>query len=364
MTNSDNLATHEMLEPAPVVTIAELEAIAREYFGRQVAAKLLTSERDCNALLTELQTNERTLLKLANPSEPIGVTQLQIDALLHINATDPDCPTPHMLPAVDGSFCVRVDLNGGRSYVARLLTFISGRPMAGTPLSIKSAASKGSLLARVDLALEAFSHSDDTRSLIWDISRADRLLEMTVHIVDPNLRQLAERSLNFAAKGLDDLMTNLRRQVIHSDFNPHNIIVDQLDTSRVVGVIDFGDIIRAPLICDVAIASSYMMDGSVESEERVVALVSAYSSVLPLLHDEVEILPDLIAARLAMTATIPSWRAKLFPANAEYIQRNLPRAASALCSFDETAQRHLRERLLKTCPESGLMSISANDKGI
>ena len=44
---------------------------------------------------------------------------------------------------------------------------------------------------------------------------------------------------------------------IHGDFNEQNIIVDAQD--NILGVIDFGDSQKNPLVYDIAIAIMYMM---------------------------------------------------------------------------------------------------------
>ena len=44
---------------------------------------------------------------------------------------------------------------------------------------------------------------------------------------------------------------------IHGDFNEQNIIVDPQD--NILGVIDFGDSQKNPLVYDIAIAIMYMM---------------------------------------------------------------------------------------------------------
>jgi Ser/Thr protein kinase RdoA (MazF antagonist) len=40
----------------------------------------------------------------------------------------------------------------------------------------------------------------------------------------------------------------LRRQVIHSDLHGDNVLTVSDDENRIAGVIDFGDMVRAPLI--------------------------------------------------------------------------------------------------------------------
>ena len=98
----------------------------------------------------------------------------------------------------------------------------------------------------------------------------------------------------------------LRRQVIHNDVNPENVLVDAL-TSSVSGIIDFGDLVDAPLIVDVAVAGSYLRD----REDPVILLapfVNAYQAVTPLREEELALLHLLLRVRLATTITMFYWR--------------------------------------------------------
>ena len=49
-------------------------------------------------------------------------------------------------------------------------------------------------------------------------------------------------------------MPRLRAQVVHNDLAPTNVLVD--DRLAVTGIIDFGDLTRTALICDLAIAAA------------------------------------------------------------------------------------------------------------
>jgi Ser/Thr protein kinase RdoA (MazF antagonist) len=51
-------------------------------------------------------------------------------------------------------------------------------------------------------------------------------------------------------------------------------------------------------------------------------MIAAYHAELPLEPAEFSALFDLIAARMAMTIVISSWRAARYPANRNYILRN------------------------------------------
>ena len=69
---------------------------------------------------------------------------------------------------------------------------------------------------------------------------------------------MPERLLEGFERHAVPLLRGLRRQVIHNDFNPHNVLADAVDDTRIAGVIDFGDMVHAPLVQDLATACAYL----------------------------------------------------------------------------------------------------------
>ncbi|MDH3749177.1 MAG: phosphotransferase, partial [Gammaproteobacteria bacterium] len=97
---------------------------------------------------------------------------------------------------------------------------------------------------------------------------------------------------------------SLRSQVIHNDVNPGNVLVTEDESMSIAGVIDFGDMIRAPLIIDVAIAASYMRSDDEDASALIASLVAGYDDVIRLEDAELELLHDLVRMRLATTIAI------------------------------------------------------------
>jgi Ser/Thr protein kinase RdoA (MazF antagonist) len=110
--------------------------------------------------------------------------------------------------------------------------------------------------------------------------------------------------------------------VIHNDFNFSNVMVDK-HRSEITGVLDFGDMVHAPLIYDLAVALAYQFSGD---DDEALAIINAftlrYHRVFPLEIQELELLYDLIAARQILSLLITQWRASLYPENSQYILRN------------------------------------------
>ena len=55
-------------------------------------------------------------------------------------------------------------------------------------------------------------------------------------------------------------------------------------------------------------------------------LIAGYHATTPLTAGELDLLPDLILARIVARIVISEWRAERFPDNRGYVLRNTPRA--------------------------------------
>jgi Ser/Thr protein kinase RdoA (MazF antagonist) len=211
------------------------------------------------------------------------------------------------------------------------------------PRSSEQARRLGALLAHLGVALESFSHPADRREIAWNLAQAARVLPLLDAIDDPAQRELAARHLRYFENEVAPALSRLRQQVIHSDFNAHNVLVDEAHSDQPAGIIDFGDIVRTQLITDVAIGAAYWVTSGSDALQLPREFVSAYNSVTRLRTEECELLVALIAARLAVTVVITHWRAKRFPENHAYITKNTAtawRGLMLLDALDRSTARH------------------------
>ena len=343
-------AVARLLEvPPPSIDVAAAEAIAAEHFGAVGRATQLASERDCNFLLTTGTETARLLLKIANPAESANAVAAQTAALLHIAARDPELPVPRIHRTKGGELAARALHGDAEPLIVRLLDFLPDQALIGTQRSAIQRRGIGTMLGRLDRALEGFSHVGAARPLLWDIARAGELAVLLPHIADLVRRDLAARCLDGFVSHALPALGRLRSQVIHNDFNPHNLLVDAGDPSRITGIIDFGDMVRGPRVIDLAVAAAYHVPVDGNPLAEIIDLVTAYHSVNPLQPHEVDILFDLAIARQIATVTITAWRATLHPENSQYILRNAPSAWHGLQRLTALPRREAQHTLRAAC---------------
>ncbi|MCF4164687.1 phosphotransferase [Zavarzinia compransoris] len=324
MSGTDDVLT----TPAPTLSEAAAAALLERHYGLRGALSPLPGERDRNLLL-RAEDGGAHILKIANPAEDAAVTDLQVALLRHVEAADPDLPLSRMVPAKNGAFTLRLDLDGVTATV-RVLTYLEGEPLHRAPPSPAQARAIGRTLGRLDRALADFGHPAARRELLWDAGRLERVRPLTDHIPDPDARGLVHRVLDRFEDLVVPRRDGLRAQVIHNDLNPHNVLTVPGRAAEVAGIIDVGDALFGALIGDVGTALAYQLDGGDDPFARAGAFLAGFSEIMPLRPEEMEVLPVLIAARLTLTVTIGQWRAAREPDNRDYILRNYPGALRGL----------------------------------
>jgi Ser/Thr protein kinase RdoA (MazF antagonist) len=213
----------------------------------------------------------------------------------------------------------------------------------------------GKGLAELNLALQGFTHPAAEHDLLWNVSAAHRLTVQLDSLVDKPRRALAQ---SFMARFTDHVLprlASLRAQVIHNDYHLYNVLVAPDDPARITGIIDFGDMLHAPLVGEVATAAAFQMTGSADPFEGAAQFVGAYQAVLPLTELEQDIVADLMATRHLITALISEWRALRYPENRAYIMRHNPAAWEALSQMADLSRHEARDRLL-TSTRNGTFS--------
>ena len=308
--------------PPPVLPQAEALALVHTHWGLTGTLSTLTSERDLNYRLTTPQG--RYVVKLANPAEPAAVTRFQTRALLHLEGSA--LPVPRVARTTLGATEVATPHG-----TLRVLTYLEGQPLYLAPKSTAQRQTIGQVAALLTLGLHGFTDPAARQDLQWDIRHAARLRPLLPHI-DGELRPLCTTTLDrFEAEALPYL-PDCRWQVVHNDLNPHNLLTDPADPTKIGGILDFGDMVETPLVCDAAVAACYQVDPETPFAS-LAAFARAYQATLPLTDLERRLFPLLTQTRMLTSLAIASARAARFPENALYIRRNLANARAGLLAL-------------------------------
>jgi 4-aminobutyrate aminotransferase-like enzyme/Ser/Thr protein kinase RdoA (MazF antagonist) len=249
---------------------------------------------------------------------------------------------------VDGRDVTEVEADGRRCLV-RVVTWLPGSSLHDRESDAVLRAGVGATLARLDTALMDLHLRPPARDLLWDLSHAASAAPLAAHIGDEGTRRLVLSTLGDFERRVLPWFPSLRTQIIHSDFNRDNLLVGVDDRHPISGVIDFGDMVRAPLINDLAIAIAYQLIGVQDPLPAARDVVTAYHGIRPLVAEEVALLYDMIGTRMAQSIAISAWRAGRHPDNAEYILVDQPAFRDALARWRGRDRRDVQAGLEAAC---------------
>jgi Ser/Thr protein kinase RdoA (MazF antagonist) len=319
-----------LLDHAPRISSATAVELAGTLYGLCVTASSLPSERDQNFLLTS-DSGDQFVLKIANALEDAELLQAQNAIMSYLESRVLVCQ--RVVKTLDGG-----DLGSIGRHFVRLVTFIPGTPLAKViSQSNELLLDLGRRLGQLDQALLDFDHAAVHRNFHWDLANAAAIAHQYGPMISkPELRKIVYK----CAADFDSnrSLKELRRSVIHGDANDYNIIVDD---SKVVGLIDFGDVVHSYTIADLAIALAYVVLDKADSLASLREVVVGYHEELPLTENEFEVLFDLMLMRLCMSICHAAHQRVEQPEN-EYLnisQAGVEKALVELSSIDR-AQRN------------------------
>ena len=118
---------------------------------------------------------------------------------------------------------------------------------------------------------------------------------------------------------------------------------------QVSGIVDFGDMTHAPLVCDLAVAVADVLHGRDDAIDAAEVMIGGYIEVTPLDDEEAGLLADLVAARLAADVTLTTWRLQVYPDNAAYAADSESGAPAFLDSIEAAGLDIVAGRFREAC---------------
>ena len=326
-----------VVQHAPRFSLEQARDLARNLFGLDGEVAPLPSERDQNFRVTP-SSGESWVLKIANATERRETLDLQNEVMAHLAAHAPSLATPCVILARDGRAISEVQGEGGRTHFVRALSWVPGRVLAEVkPHSEALLESLGRAVAEMDGALASFSHPAMERDFPWDLNKTLGVRAELERMSDLRRRALVERALERFEREVQPRIGHLRQQVIHNDWNDHNVLVSPAPsaTPQVLGAVDFGDLLRSTAVADLAVTCAYAMLGKPDPLGAAGAIVRGYHQRRPLEEEEILVLFDLVCARLTISVVMAACQLEQAPDN-EYLQISQRQVWSLLERLDGT----------------------------
>jgi 4-aminobutyrate aminotransferase-like enzyme/Ser/Thr protein kinase RdoA (MazF antagonist) len=340
--------------------LAQLVECAREHWGVTGEFAPLEGERDQNHRVTAAD-GRNYVLKVSAAGESEGAVDFQIAALRHLERSAPELPVPRVIGSKAGNDREWIAGADGTRHMLRLLSWLPGIPVSrGGPPTARVLRNIAAFQARLAHGLRGLFHADARHFVAWDLQRA-LLLDPGVQawVADDAKALLADFNPRVTRDVLPRL-PSLRAQVVHNDGHADNLLRAASDSDEIVGVIDFGDMVHAPLVQELAVTlASYARHGDM-SLDNAVAQVEAWNAVLPLMDDELEVLHDLTLLRLATALTLYDFRIHATEKPASWLTEERPAIVRALTRFLALDRAEAHERYRAACGRVGRAPASVD----
>lgn len=331
----------------PEFTQQQAEKVVLDLFGLTGEMKALDSERDQNFRIQAAEGD--FVLKISNADEDVSTIDLQTKALLHLAKNDPNLPVPEVVLNKKGKDHDFIIADDGKQYLVRALTYLPGEVMAELSVSDGLYQDVGAVMAKSGIALRDFFHPAAGYDLIWDLRQLPKIRPFTQYLEDTALREMVEQDLDFTCEHILPQLSGLRSQVIHNDGNIHNFIVDPNNPDKVSGLVDFGDMMHAPLIFDLAVSAGSMTLDSTDPLAVMCAVAVGYDRVLPLEEKEIDLLSYLAVGRIIQELLIAVKRQHDDPNTIQYLLADEASFSRIISDLLDVGHQSMRTRLRESC---------------
>jgi 4-aminobutyrate aminotransferase-like enzyme len=280
-----------------------------DIYGIEPEINALPGYEDLNYLL--ILDLEKSVLKITTEKSSMESVRAQTRVLEQLgNAKELSGYLPELIPGSDGRKIYDWSYNG-ETLLVRRLSFLEGTFMAEAELRNDFYSSLGKLAGIIDR--ELFNIDEAVfkyRRFEWDLAGFGELKSLSKNIDDPYERTMVEYFFMKYNELVAPIYPQLRKSLIHNDFNDWNILTKEGDLS---GLIDFGDMVVTASIHELAIALAYCLMEKEDPLAIASEVIQSYNLEFRLNKEELDILYYLIAARLCTTVLLAARKSRDFP---------------------------------------------------
>ncbi len=276
-------------------------AVLRRFWGVECDLTPLEGEFDLNFLARS--ANGRHVLKIMRADCDPEFVRMQISAIRRLRSADPALPVAACVRTGEGGDLAEFETDGGERRIAWLQEWLPGvRISEFRPRSEALDRELGRTAGRIAIALRDFEHPLLERPLKWNPLQSLWIEKCVSSVRDRRRRDLV-RSVADAFSASRDAFEALPAQAIHNDLNDCNVLIrPSLSRAPTVGgVVDFGDMCRAPDLCELTTLCAYAVFAQARPEVTIAAIAAGFHSARPLSEAELALVWPLLRMRLAVS---------------------------------------------------------------
>jgi hypothetical protein len=261
----------------------------------------LTGERDQNFRL-RTEDGRKFVVKIAGPDEDPDVADFQVQALLYLEKGSPQIPVPRIIRTKAGNVLSEISNSKEVKHTLRVVTWLDGIPYGrGAFPDARSLQKIGAFQGGVVKALAGFEHKASRHFMPWNLSNGIAVSRDLWAEAADDVKTLAAPLLHRLRHEVLPKLNAGRSQIIHNDGHPYNLLRADTVSQDVVGLIDFGDMVYAPIINELAVSATTFYRWGEEDLGTVENLLIGFHSKHPLSDTEVSLLWDAMTLRAIIT---------------------------------------------------------------
>ncbi|XP_077996789.1 hydroxylysine kinase-like [Glandiceps talaboti] len=312
----------------PKLTTKYAEELASKLSGLKIECiNEFDSYYDRNYHITGLVDQEQVqlVMKIINTvdSKNIAFFNGVVQLLFHLREKGIKCPQPYK--QVTGDYLTFHQLQESGHHLVYFLTYLEGVPVS--QINSKSPSlyySLGVFLAQVDIALQDFHCKTFEVKIgpdaVWQLENLG-ILRSYLHLIeDKDMLKMITSILESFENNVLPNYTNLRKGVLHGDFNPYNVLATsegkphQTDGHvcssenkyQSFSVIDFHEVTYSCYVFELAIAiAEFITESKTQDPETIKEFVlSGFESKFVLSDCEKAVLDVCIAGRLVQMVVL------------------------------------------------------------
>jgi 4-aminobutyrate aminotransferase-like enzyme/Ser/Thr protein kinase RdoA (MazF antagonist) len=284
------------------VMTSHWQKVLHDHWNISASLTRLNGEYDLN-FMAMTASGEGYVLKVMRPGCDSGLVEMQCAALEQIHTNAAEVPTPEVILTKRGAPFLELSDENGEYRLVWVQERLGGMAYGDfRPHSQHLVTELGHQIGLMDKALTGFNHPYLAREFKWKLPAGAWIKNHLDAIEDVNRRALLSEILAEYRELLPALAT-LPEVAIHNDMNDYNILVTASIDGRhgVSGIVDFGDMVVSPRVCELAIAGAYVVLDHEKPEVMLAALVAGYHAAYPLEIAEIDMIWPLLRMRLAVS---------------------------------------------------------------
>ncbi|XP_051231905.1 hydroxylysine kinase-like isoform X4 [Dicentrarchus labrax] len=341
------------VNPRPTLTLQQATKVIEQLYGVTITEiSTLPSYIDQNFLVVDKEGTKH-VLKIMNSEESKRTTLLEVQTLAMSFLRQHEVPAQTAVPTTTGQLMSMEEIDCGhgvQTYCVRLLTYIPGKTIQRSQVTMQDLYHVGKLAATVDKTLQQMVSPNldvllkyDT---LWSLLNIP-LLEGYLSVMDGDpLQEVVKAVIEQYKSHVQPKIISFQKGIIHGDLNDQNIIVIPIDTGHheVSGILDFSLLVNGCYVFELAITIMYLMLENPSPLDVGGAVLAGWESIMQLNDDERDSLFLLVLGRLCQSLVYGRHNVKKYPDNKSYILTTAKSGSRLLVKLWELGKKEVERK--------------------